>query len=103
MKYLWLVITMELRLHLRGKIGWLLAAFMAVSSVYVLFQAYLSHSYPRNFWPNMALVYALLTFVLVFATGDQIQRDRDCRLDGVILSTPIATATYVSGKYLASW
>jgi ABC-type transport system involved in multi-copper enzyme maturation permease subunit len=103
MKHLLLVITMELRLHLRGKTGWLLATFMAVSSLYVLFQASLSHSYPRNFWPNMALVYLLLTFVLVFATGDQIQRDRDCRLDDIILSTPIATATYVSGKYLASW
>jgi ABC-type transport system involved in multi-copper enzyme maturation permease subunit len=102
MRNLWVVIAMEWRLQLRGKGAWFLAALMAVSSVYVLFQASLSHTHAANFWPNMGAVYLFLTFGLVFMSGDQIQRDRECRVDGILLSAPISTATYVTGKYLAS-
>jgi hypothetical protein len=102
MRTLWLVISMEWRLQLRGKGRWFLAAFVAVSGGYALFQASLSHTHAANFWPNMGFVYLFLTFGLVFTSGDQIQRDRECRMDGIVLSAPISTATYVSGKYLAS-
>jgi ABC-type Na+ efflux pump permease subunit len=101
MSNLWLVTAMEFRLQLR-RARWFLAAFAAFSGVYFLLQAYASHTYAANFWSNMGLAYLFLTFGLVFTTGDQIQRDRECRVDGVILSTPISTATYVGGKYLAS-
>jgi hypothetical protein len=102
MRNLWIVTRMELRLYLRGKARWFLAAFMVVSSLFFVLQAYWSHTLPYNFWPNMGILYLFLTFGLVFSTGDQIQRDRDCRLDEIILSTPALTATYVGGKYLAS-
>jgi hypothetical protein len=102
MRNLWLVTTTEWRLQLRGKARWFLAAFVAVSGVYFFLQADLSHAHANNFWPNMGFAYLFLTFGLVFTTGDQLQRDRECRVDGIILSTPIATATYVGGKYLAS-
>lgn len=103
MKNIWIVTTMEFRLYLRGKASWFLAAFMIISSLYFLYQAYLSHAHPYAFWANMGIAYLLLTFVLVFSTGGQLQRDWDCHLDGIILSTPISTLTYVCGKYLASW
>jgi hypothetical protein len=93
---------MEWRLQLRGKARWLLAAFVAVSGMYFLLQAYFSHMYAANFWSNMGFAYLFLTFGLVFVTGDQIQRDRAYRVDGILLSAPISTATYVTGKYLAS-
>lgn len=102
MRIFWTVTIMEFRLYLRGKTRWLLAAFLAFSSLYFLYQAYLSHTYASNFWENMGIAYLLLTFVLVFSTGSQLQRDQDCRLDSLILSSPVSTTTYVCGKYLAS-
>lgn len=102
MKTIWIITAMEFRLYLRGKTRWLLVAFLAFSSLYFLYQAYLSHIYASNFWTNMGIAYLLLTFVLAFSTGSQIQRDRDCRLDSIILSSPVSTTTYVCGKYLAS-
>jgi hypothetical protein len=102
MSNLWRVTTMEFRLLLRGKARWFLAAFVVVSGLYFFLQADFSHAHATNFWPNMGFAYLFLTFGLVFMTGDQIQRDRACRVDGIILSAPIATAIYVAGKYLAS-
>jgi len=37
------------------------------------------------------------------STGDQVSRDRTQHLDGVLLSTPVSTAAYVWGKYLAAF
>jgi hypothetical protein len=39
---------------------------------------------------------------LVFSTGNQVHRDRERRLDGVVFSTPVATPIYVLGKYGAA-
>jgi ABC-type Na+ efflux pump permease subunit len=93
---------MEFRLLLRGNARWFLAAFVVASGVYFFLQADLSHAHATNFWSNMGFAYLFLTFGLVFTTGDQIQRDRACRVDGVLLSAPISTPAYIGGKYLAS-
>jgi hypothetical protein len=37
----------------------------------------------------------------LFRTGNQINRDRERRLDVIVLSTPVATPGYVLGKYIA--
>ena len=99
MKNIWIVITMEFRLFLRGKTSWLIAAFMVLSSAMLVVGGLRPNAFSA--WRSLSLGYMLLTLVLAFSTGNQLQRDRDRRLDGIILSTPIATATYVWGKYLA--
>jgi hypothetical protein len=99
MKNIWIVMTMEFRLFLRGKTSWLIAAFMLLSSAMLVIGGFRPSAFSA--WRSLSLGYMLLTLVLAFSTGNQLQRDRDRRLDGIILSTPIATAPYVWGKYLA--
>jgi hypothetical protein len=99
MKNIWIVIAMEFRLFLRGQTSWLIAAFMILSSAMLVAGGLRPSAFSA--WRSLSLGYMLLTLALVFSTGNQLQRDRDRRLDGIILSTPITTATYVWGKYLA--
>src|SRR5258708_3397390 len=90
---------MEFRLFLRGKVSWLLAAFMVLSSVMLVIGGVRWNAFSA--WASLGFGSLLLTLVLAFSTGNQLQRDTDRRLEGIILSTPIATTTYVCGKYLA--
>jgi ABC-type transport system involved in multi-copper enzyme maturation permease subunit len=99
MKMIWIVTAMEFRLFLRSKVSWLLVAFMLLSSFMVVSAGARWNAY--SFWATLGMVSLLLTLILAFSTGNQLQRDRDRRLEGIILSTPITTATYVCGKYLA--
>jgi hypothetical protein len=99
MKNIWIVTTMEFRLFLRGNASWLITAFMVLSSLMLVIGGLRWNAFSA--WLSLGFGYMLLTLVLAFSSGNQIQRDRDRRLDGIILSTPISTAVYVCGKYLA--
>jgi hypothetical protein len=100
MRGLWTVIRLELKLNRRGKAIWIIGLFMAILGINA---ASGIRAMPNAAWTNFGISEAfLITLILTLSTGDQINRDRERRLDGVILSTPISTAIYVWGKYLAA-
>lgn len=100
MRDLWTVIRLELTLNHRGKALWIIGLFMAILGINA---ASGIRAMPNAAWTNFGISEAfLISLVLTLSTGDQINRDRERRLDGVILSTPISTAIYVWGKYLAA-
>lgn len=57
---------------------------------------------PWGAWSQFSFTIALATLALTLAGGDPLGRDRERRLDGVLLSTPVPTVAYVLGKYLAA-
>ena len=92
------VIRMELLLFKRGSKIWLFGIFMVLWGVFLVG---IIHSQAYYAWLHFVISYFTLTLVLTLITGNQIQRDREQRLDSVIWSTPIPTRVYVCGKYLA--
>jgi ABC-type transport system involved in multi-copper enzyme maturation permease subunit len=99
MRDLWTVMRLELMLYRRGKAIWIVGLIMAFFGVWA---ASGIREMPDAAWTNFGITTALfISLILTFATGDQVSRDRERRLDGVLLSTPISTAAYVWGKYLA--
>lgn len=99
MRALWRVVWMELLLLWRGRGVWVAA--LATAALGAL-QASMIRQTPWGAWNHFVFTAMLSTLLLAFTIGDQIHRDRDHRLDGVLLSTPIPTAIYVIGKYLAA-
>ena len=100
MKDFWTVIHMELLLFRRGRLSWLLAIFMVLWGLFLVSAAIRFTAY--NAWFHFGISYFVLTLLLTFLTGNQIQRDREQRLDSVVWSTPMATGVYVCGKYVAT-
>lgn len=98
MKTLWPVTRTELTLLARSRGWWLVAPVSAGLSAWMATEVRQSPPYA---WSTMAANTLFLTLLLVLPTGDQATRDQDRRLDGVLLSTPVSTAAYVVGKYLA--
>lgn len=99
MRNLGTVLSLELTLLRRSR-GLPFAALLAV--VFGVWEASGIREQPWGTWGTIAFASAFLSLLLVFTTGQQISRDRACRLDGVLLSTPLAHAAYVWGKYLAA-
>lgn len=99
MKDFWTVIRMELLLFRRGRTSWLLVIFVIF---WGLFLETLLRSTAYEAWGYLSIGSFVLTLILTFLTGNQIQRDREQCLDSVVWSTPMATGVYVCGKYVAA-
>ncbi len=97
MKDLITVIRLELLLFWRGRILWLVALVMIAFGI---FNATNARDRPWDLWNPY--FFFVITQILTFITGDQIHRDRERCLDGVVWSTPVSTAIYVWGKYLTA-
>jgi ABC-type Na+ efflux pump permease subunit len=93
------VTRLELTLLLRSRGWWITALIMVALGVWAAAGA---REAPWSGWSNLAIIAVLGTLILTFSTGDQVSRDRERHLDGVLLSTPVSTAAYVWGKYLAA-
>lgn len=92
------VFYFELLLYWRGWLGWAIAVIVALFGWNI---APLVNLQTPLLWEILCLAFSLLTLMLAFMTGNQIQRDRQLRLDGIIMSTAVATGSFVLGKYLA--
>lgn len=99
MRMLWTVTRVELALLARGRSWWLVAPGAAALAAWMATEV---RQAPPYVWSTIGANALFLTLLLVLPTGDQIARDRDRRLDGVLLSTPVPTGAYVVGKYLAA-
>ncbi|HEV2237890.1 MAG TPA: hypothetical protein VGR57_14620 [Ktedonobacterales bacterium] len=99
MRGLWSVFRLEARLLLRGRGLWIAAAVASVLGVWV---ASMGREVPYAIWSQLTTAAFFLTLILTLSTGGQIVRDREQRVDGVVLSTPISAWAYVWGKYLAA-
>ena len=99
MKDFWTVIRMELLLFRRGRMSWWLAIFVVFWGLFLVVGA--THYTAYNAWFHFSVSSFVLTLLLTFLTGNQIQRDREQRLESVVWSTPMATGVYVCGKYVA--
>lgn len=93
------VLRLEFLLLRRGRGLPIAAALAALAGVW---EASAIREQPWGVWSTLTFGGALVTLILILSTGDQVSRDRTRRLDGVLLSTPVATAAYVWGKYLAA-
>ncbi len=99
MKDFWTVMSMELLLFRRGRASWWLAIFVIFWGLFLVVGATRFTAY--NAWFHFSVSFFVLTLLLTFLTGNQIQRDREQRLESVVWSTPMATGVYVCGKYVA--
>jgi len=100
MKDLWTVTRIELLLFRRGRVSWVIALAVVVWAFFLVV-AFMRGNAPAA-WVNLSMCSLLLTLILAFTTENQIHRDRERRLAGVIFSMPVSTAIYVCGKYLAA-
>ncbi|MBO0783443.1 MAG: ABC-2 transporter permease [Ktedonobacteraceae bacterium] len=98
MKNFWTVFRFELLLSWRGPVGWLITPVMALLGIGI---SIMVNQVSDNWWSDLCLFLGMLTLLLALTTGNQIHRDSERRLDGIVLSTPLATSLYVLGKYLA--
>lgn len=98
MKRLWTVMRFEWLLYWRGWLGWALAITAALFGWNI---AWLVNLQTPLLWEILCLAFGFLTLILAFTTGNQIQRDRKLRLESIIMSTSVATRSFVLGKYLA--
>ncbi len=96
---LWSVTRLQATLILRGRATWLAGGLMVMLGLYA---ATWLRQAPWTEWGQINSTALWLTLLLTFGTGDAVARDRERRLDGVLLSTPVSTATYVVGKYLGA-
>lgn len=99
MHHFWIVIKLELFFIWRNWATWLIALAMLVIGALA---ADNNLSQPWQAWEQFTFISLFLALILTFSTGNQINRDRERRLDGVIFSTPIATPIYVLAKYSAA-
>ena len=95
----WIVMKLELVFTWRNWATWLVALAMIFIGVLA---ADNNLNQPWGVWSQFIFCGLFLTLILVFTTGNQLNRDRERRLDGVILSTSVSTPTYVLAKYSAS-
>lgn len=98
MKRLWTVLRFELLLYWRGWPGWGIALIAALLGWIIAPIVNLEGPF---LWEILCLCFGFLTLMLALTTGSQIQHDREHRLDGIIMSTAVATGSFVLGKYLA--
>jgi hypothetical protein len=99
MRRLWVVAGVELRLRLRGR--GVLALALALVALGALAGSW-ARQIPWAAWNHLGVTAFGGTLLLALASGGQVRRDRAHRLDGVLLATPLPTAAYVAGTYLAS-
>jgi ABC-type transport system involved in multi-copper enzyme maturation permease subunit len=98
MYYVWVVIKLECRLIWSSRITWALVLIMFLNGALC---ATANRNAPWQSWFQIQNASFFLSLILAFCTGNQINRDREQRLAGIVLSTPVATTSYVLGKYLA--
>lgn len=94
----WVVMKLECRLIWRHWVTWLILLVMLLIGALC---AANNRNEPWSSWANLGTTSFFISLILTFCTGNQINRDRAQRLDGIVLSTPVATPSYVCGKYLA--
>lgn len=97
MRTFWTVMKFELILTWKNWITWLIALAMLVIGAVC---ASNNRQEPYYSWNQFQVIGLFISLILVFCTGNQINRDRERHLAGIILSTPVATPSYVCGKYL---
>ena len=98
MKRFWTVFYFELLLYWRGWLGWAMAVIVALFGWNIAPLVNLANPF---LWEILCFCFGFLTLMLAFMTGNQIQRAHQLRLDGIIMSTAVATGSFVLGKYLA--
>ena len=98
MYHFWVVMKLEFRLIWRNWVTWLMVVVMLLIGALC---ASNNRNEPWSSWAHLGTTSFFISLILTFCTGNQINRDRAQRLDGIILSTPVATKSYVCGKYLA--
>ncbi|MDQ2716079.1 MAG: ABC transporter permease [Chloroflexota bacterium] len=98
MKDLWTVIRLELLLFRRGRTYWLIGPLLIFGGILT---AGIESTEPWRMWLNEAFLCLLITLILGVTTVNQLQRDNERHIDGVLMSTPVTTNAYVWGKYLA--
>ncbi|HLH63776.1 MAG TPA: hypothetical protein VKV20_19020 [Ktedonobacteraceae bacterium] len=95
----WTVMKLELFLIWRSWATWLIALAMILIG---MLAADNNRNEPWGIWGQIVTVGMFLALILTFSTGNQINRDRERRLDGVVFSTPVMTTVYVLAKYSAA-
>ncbi|WP_149404748.1 ABC transporter permease [Dictyobacter arantiisoli] len=94
----WVVMKLEFRLIWRNWVTWLMVLVMLFIGALC---ASSNRNEPWSGWAHLGTTSFFLSLILTFCTGNQIRRDHAQRLDRIVLSTPVATQSYVCGKYLA--
>jgi hypothetical protein len=94
----WTVMKLEFRLIWLNWVTWLMVLVMLIIGALC---ASSNRNEPWSTWVHLGHAGFFISLILIFCTGNQINRDHAQRLDGIILSTPVATPGYVYGKYLA--
>lgn len=95
---LWPVAKLEFRLIWSSRVSWLIAAVMLIIGALC---AANNRQTPWNSWVQIQIAGFYISLILAFCTGNQINRDYEQRLAGIVLTTPVSTAGYVLGKYIA--
>lgn len=99
MRDLQTVFRLELLLLRRGRGLPIAAVLAALAGVW---EATAVRERPWGIWGTLDFGTVLVSLILILSTGDQVNRDRTRRLDGVVFSTPVSTSAYIWGKYLAA-
>ncbi|HLX57687.1 MAG TPA: hypothetical protein VKR83_11735, partial [Ktedonobacteraceae bacterium] len=94
----WIVMKLEFRLIWHNWVTWLMALVMLIIGAQC---AASNRTQPWSSWAHLGTTSVFISLILAFCTGNQINRDREQRLAGIVLSTPVATTGYVCVKYLA--
>lgn len=94
----WIVMKLEFRLIWSNWVTWLIVLVMLIIGALC---ASNNRNEPWSSWAHLGITSVFISLILAFCTGNQINRDREQRLAGIVLSTPVATPGYVCGKYLA--
>lgn len=99
MRTFWTVMKLELFLIWCNWAIWLIALVMLCIGAVI---ADNDLNQPWQILGQLTFFGLLLPLILAFSTGNQINRDRERRLDNVIFSTPVTTPIYVLAKYSAA-
>lgn len=94
----WAVMKLEFKLIWLNWVTWLMVLVMLVIGASC---ASSNRNAPWSSWTHLGFASFFISLILIFCTGNQINRDHAQRLNGIILSTPVATPGYACGKYLA--
>jgi hypothetical protein len=94
----WIVMKLEFRLIWRNWVTWLIVLVMLAIGALCASNNRIA---PWSSWAHLGTTSVFISLILAFCTGNQINRDREQRLAGIVLSTPVTTPGYVFGKYIA--
>ena len=94
----WIIMKLEFRLIWSTWVTWLMVLVMLIIGALC---ASSNRNEPWGSWSDLGATTFFISLILAFCTGNQINRDREQRLTGIVLSTPVATPGYVCGKYIA--